>query len=560
LRALGFGWRDGALALALALIVGLWGSHAHAEAAEAHPDGRFVGILADSLHVTMGAVYGAFVRETIDAPERPDDVAGGRGWFVHNQQTTEAHRGALLRPWEHVLGLVARAIEPADSAAFVFHLERWLAAFMFAFGVAWLGAELFARLVTRALFLFAAGLGGNLYGLVELAGRPAFLRHWLDDYLPNLSGLGFSYPSYLLGVPHLAMEIGCVAMGFAGLLQVLRRPDGAGAWGAALLGGLGIFGLAAIRPYTAPVLFVVVLLALGRWALRERYVARALGLITCLLLSGAVMLGFDALALRGDSIFSALDVVHPSPPLLEQALFLGAPLLVAIALLPLVGSRLEPTRRLLLATWLVLGTLLANGAPLVAWEVEALSPLLLGWLALAVLALESWFETGARRRALGLGLLMLLVGLGSTRARLVELETHLAARDRYLWMSEAEAEAIDWLAAHRLPGGLSRDASRPGVWVEPRPLAALVPWLAGVRVFLGHPDHTPESGRKLAFSERFLGDGLGLGLLKEAGVTHLVRWPEEGRDVLEGSALLRRVHTGRVVIDQLRGAKPGMRD
>ena len=551
--ARGFGWRDAVLALAVALFVGLWGTRAHEAAKTAHDDGRFVGILADSLHVSMGAVYGAFVRETMDAPSRPTGVAGGSGLFVHNEQTTAKHEGQLLRPWEHALGLIARAVQPADPATFVFHLERWLAVFVFVFGVAWLGAELLSRFALRSLFLVLATLGGNLYSVVVTSGSAAGARHWLNSYLPNLSGLGFSYPSYLLGVPHLAMEIGCVAIGVAGILMALRAPRGRAAVLGACLGGLGILGLAAIRPYTAPVLFAVAALGLVRLVVQGRTVGEALLLGACLLAPATPMLAFDALALGSDSIFAALDVTHPSPPLFEQLLFLGAPLVLAVFLLPFTWRRLERTLALALGLWIVLGTLLSNGAPLIAWEVEALSPLVLAWLALFVLALEALVDRGRRSWAIGVGAVALGLGLHSTALRLGELDDHLAARDRFLWMSDAEAEAVDWLRDQRQPGGLSRDVPMPGVWVEPRPLAALIPWLTGTRVFLGHPDHTPESGRKLAFSERVAKNGEGLNLLKDAGVTHLISWPQDGPDPFLGAPSLRRIHSGNVEIDLLRG-------
>lgn len=577
-RRLGFGWRDALLALLAALVIMTWGTRAHERAAESHEDGRFVGILADSLHVAMGAVYGAFVRETVDAAELPADVPGGSGLFVHNEQTTESHAGTLLRPWEFALGRITRGVAPADPAAFVFHLERRLGVLFFCLGLAWLGSELFERFRTRAVFFALGTAGGNLYWLVEALGRPAVLRTWLDAYLPSVSGLGFSTPSYLLGVPHLAMELACVAAGVAGILAVGRQLRNAGtraALPAALLGGFAIFGLAAIRPYSTPVLFGLAALHLGGWAWggrglaaakeRAARVRSALAPVGCLLLPALPMLAFDARALRGDSVFAALDVVHPSPPLLEQVLFLGAPVLGALLLLPFAWRQLAAPRARVLVAWLLLGTLLSNGAPLVAWEIEALSPMALVWLACFVWTVEGLLFPGTaeqllvRRRTRQLGALVLVglvlaSGLWATHARSVDLEARLQSRDRFLWMSDEEAAVIDWLARQRAPGGLARDVALPGVWIEPRPLLQLVPWLAGTRVFLGHPDHTPESGRRLTFSLQFRTDGQGLDLLAAAGVTHLVSWPKAGRDPLDGHRGLRRVWEAGARIDLIQRA------
>ena len=555
-QELGFGWRDALWALVVGAFVLLFSARSYDRASTAHSDGRFVGILADPLHVAMGAVYGAFVRETLDAAERPDDVAGGSGLFVHNEQTTEPHAGTLLRPWEFLLGYLARLPSSSEPAAFVFHLERRLSVVLFCLGLAWLASELFARQLARALFLGFGVVSGNLYWLVDALGRPALLRTWLDTHMPGVSGLGFSYPAYLLGVPHLTMELACLAAGLAGILAVGRRlRAGTPALPAALLGGPALFGLAAIRPYSAPILFVLAAGNLGAWVLADRRrLRRALEFGGCLLLPAVGMLAFDARALAEDSVFHALDVVHPSPPLLEQVLFLGAPALGALLLLPLAWRRLGTTRGFVVVVWVLLGTALSNAAPLVAWEVEALSPMALAWLALFGLLGDALVEGRGRSSVAALGALALVLasGLWATHARELDLDAHLASRDRFLWMSDEEAAVIDWLSAARAQGGLSRDRPQPGIWIEPRPLSQLVPWLAGTRVFLGHPDHTPESGRRLGFSESFRKDGKGLSLLAAAGVTHLVSWPRGGADPLDGHPGLRRVWEAGPRIDRIR--------
>ena len=60
-------------------------------------------------------------------------------------------------------------------------------------------------------------------------------------------------------------------------------------------------------------------------------------------------------------------------------------------------------------------------------------------------------------------------------------------------------------------------------------LALLAPWLAGVRVALGHADHTPHSQRVLAALRAFYRTGTGLGRPELEGVTHVAFGPREER-------------------------------
>lgn len=562
------------LALVFALVVWMRGGAKIEAARESVDSGRLVGILADPLHVSMGAVYGAFVREAMD---------GGTP-YVHNSQTTNPHPPTLLRPYEYAIGQLGRAVQPADPARFAFEAERLIGLLLFVFGLAALAHQLRLSWILRAVFLGLACFGGNLFVWVQAVGGP---RVWLDTNMPHLSGLGFSYPAYLLGVPHLAAEVGFAAFAMAGIVGLVasarRGIETPGLMRLALMGGLGMLGVAVVRPYTAPVLWLVGLVAwYGMRAVQTEWDAgrrmRWLALGACLLIPAPPMLLAIRASLAEDSAFAALNVVHPSPPLLEQLLFFGFPALGALGLFllwPWLSRRwqvVNPRSLGLLLLWLGLGTALANAGPWVAWEVEAMSPLALAWLCVFMVLVAALLE--ARARAAGFlawSLVAFATGLGlwSTHARNLELQAAVGRHERHLVLLPAEATAVDWLSSHRAElavggaeigrTGLAHDAALPGIWCEASPLATMLPWLAGVRVFLGHPDHTPDAAERQAFSQRFRRDGKGLSLLGGAGVTHLLSWPfpPEARqpDPLDGRAGLERLVEGNFRIDAINGVR-----
>jgi hypothetical protein len=575
-RALGgsarFSRWPGTLLMAVLFALVVWGrGTAQIDAARESVDsGQLVGILADPLHVSMGAVYGAFVREAMD----------GGAPYMHNSQTTNPHPPTLLRPYEYAIGRLGRALQPAEPARFAFEAERLIGLLLFVGGLATLAHQLLTSWLLRAVFLGLGCFGGNLFVWVQAVGGP---RVWLDTNMPHLSGLGFSYPAYLLGVPHLAAEVGCAAFAMAGILGLVasarRGLESRAALGFALLGGLAILGVASVRPYTAPVLWIVGLIAwYGVRAMQTEWSAarrmRWLALGAGLLLPAPPMLLAIRASLGEGSAFAALNVVHPSPPMVEQLLFFGFPALGALLLFLMwtwISRRwhvASPRALGHLLLWLGLGTALANAGPWVAWEVEAMSPLALAWLCVFMVLVAAVLEAGARAAsALAWGLVVVAAGLGlwSAQARDVELAAAVARHERHLVLTPAEAAAVDWLRAHRAElgsknaatdrTGLARDAALPGIWCEASPLATMLPWLAGVRVFLGHPDHTPDSAERLAFSQRFRRDGKGLSLLGGAGVTHLLSWPfpPEARqpDPLDGRAGLLRLVEGNFRIDAI---------
>ncbi len=566
----GFGWLDLVLALAFALFFGTLSERAYDQAKSARPaqEGRFVGALADPIHVAIDGVYGAFIRESMD----------GGGVKVHNHQTTEPHEAAMIRPWEYLVGKLAGGGPAAvsDPASAAFHTERRLAILLFALGVGWLAAELLQSFFLRAFAIGMAMLGGNLYGVVEWIGRDSalglHLRSWLDGGVPNISGLGFSYPALLLGTPHLALEVAFFASAMAGALCATRQLRQAAGnsrfFETVLLCSVALFLLASIRPYTIPVavlaIFAAFLPTLLGWDQggRDSRFRAVVALVVIALPTLPLLLHYRGL-LHGDSVFSGLDVVHLSPPLLEQVLFFGPPVLLLFAVAPAAVRSYQALSSwspaaLLLGAWLVANLALGNSAPLCSWEVEALLPVSLGVLFLALY----WFQEYAKHVFLTWIAMafVLWLGLSSSGQRLSELEVRLAAGDTALWLTADEAAVVDFLQANR---STTLDANRsPGALVLKPSLARLIPWLSGMRVFTGHPDHTPEYGRKVEFEQRFFRTGQGAALLAKGGVEFVVSTARsaEKEDALDGNQRLERLFwAGILRVDRIQEPKSGLK-
>jgi len=481
-----------------------------------------VGPLADPHHVHVDAIYGSFARESAEA-------SGVGGLLVHNHQTGEPHEPVLARPWDFLVGRIARGLGRPDPAG-LFHVDRSLAIFLFPLGCALLFGEVLRRRATRLGAMLAAVFGGSLYWLAPLREHAGT---WLDS-IGGLSGLGFAYPALLVGVPHLALEVGA----FAGALGAAfrARRTGRARWAAVACAAL--FVLASVRPYTAPAAMLGSAVALC-WGRPRRGALEAA--FACL--PAAVMLAHVALAVRAGSVFGALDVEHPSPPLVEQLLFVGVPVLVAAAwLAPGVRRRLgrdrlpsASTAGLAAAALVVLA--LVEG-PFVAWQVEAMLPLPLLGLVLAARAVEG---LGARRGALGLAALAL--HLAPSVAYANEARARLADPGSGLWMLRGERDALAHLSQLADGRGLAVDAAPIVLLCEPT-FGRVVPWLAGVRVFVGHADHTPSFDAKARLARGFFRFGGGLAALRDAGVTHVLVSPRTPRPPAlanEGSAGLQRV-------------------
>jgi len=512
-----------------------------------------VGILADDHLIHVGAVYGSFAREAQE----------GGGISVHNHQTSLPHGDRLHRPWDAMIGWLGALFGLGPRG--LFHLDRWLATLLFGPCMALLLGELLASRAVRRGALCALFSGGSLYWLCELVGRESgfgrALRTWLEAYHPGLSGLGFAPPALILGAPHLLLEL--VFMG-AALAFALRAVRTGGLWWA-LPAGLALLGQAWVRPYTVPVSVLGVVLLLGPGLFRSGVRLRALAGLTLALSPVVPHLLHLRGVVSGETIFSSLDVSHPAPPSLEQLWFQGpSVLLAALLLLPAVRRRRRALgagrESLLLATLLVGNLALTHGEPLVRWEVEAMLPLFLLATLLGARAVEAlparWLG------AVGVG--FLLLNAAPTAGYLLEVERGLEHEGGPYWISSDEQAALDWLQEQRPEDALTRVQPPIALLCHPA-LGRLVPWLGGVRVALGHPDHTPHWDSILHRAKKgYYRFGAVLGELAEGGVTHILWGPREDLwrapssvyDPLEDERLVLAFESGAVrVFSVLPGAK-----
>jgi len=510
--------RDAAFALLLAalfLVASTWLDSAVASRAPA--GSRSVGVVADGHLVTMTAVYGSFARES----------AEGGGLLVHNHQTALPHAPAQARPWDFLLGKVVGALGWGPRAFFL--VDRAVVVVAFALAFSWLLGRLVSARAVRWSALVAAFTGGSLYWVwiaFERAPLRSLLTHWNAEVMGGLSGLGFAFPALLAGVPHLMLELVFLCAAF----RVALAARGPRPWGAALLAGFFIAAHCSVRPYTVPVSLAAVG---GLFLYRRAFVAALLAGLPVL-----PLLWHYYGVVRGDSVFSSLDVYHPAPSALEQLVFFGLPVLPALALLlPGVRARLrerglvDRDAVVLFGLWAAANLFLVHGerwpGPLrIGWEVEAMLP-----LPLLVLVLGAVAADALPRRALAV-VLPLFLALHAVPSWFYVTEALERAQDPNggLLLYEGESTALERLSleAAAAPSGTGLAVDEPSlVLLCHNDLARLVPWLAGVRVYYGHPDHVPDAVDVRHQVEAFYRDGRGLAELQRRGVTHVLWGPRE---------------------------------
>ncbi len=489
-------------------------------------DGRLVagservGPLADRHHIEMGAIYAGYVREAFESG----------ALAMHDSQTAVSHAGTLLRPWEWALGRGLAALGGGAEQGLA--AERIAALLLVGVASSLLMSLCTASSLRRRIGTAALLFGGNLFWLVELAGRRSGLgeaaRGWLNDVFPRLSGQGFSAFAVHLGVPHLALELGCFALVVLAGVHAARRRSLA----AAAATGVLALALACVRPYTLPAALTAAgaawlpLLFAGSGAQRARAVAAVL------------LLGLPSLpyawhvseVLASDTPFSKLNVLHPAPAPGELLTFLGAFAWAALPLAALAWSRrrtgkpgVRVPKELLAALWGwgLVELALVQGEPWIAWEVEAALPLGTLAVVVCVVALEALPGTW------GTGILAALAGLGfaGSAGWTAELLERAGSGSDPLLISVEERAAFEFLESDRA-GPLSSDDAN-AVLLCSSELSVLAPWLAGVRAYRGHPDHVLEP-RVLQERQRAALRGLAqVDAVRRGGVTHVLSGPRE---------------------------------
>ncbi len=434
----------------------------------APPGYQFTGVLVNPLD---GYSYLAKMRQ------------GWQGaWLFHLSYTPEPHDGAAIFLFYLALGHIARWI--GLPLIVVYHAARVLA------GVALLvSLDAFVsrlsqeRREQQLLFLLSsssAGLGwlGVMMGLFPI-----------DLWVPET----FAFFS-LLTNPHFPLAIACMLI----LLKNLLWPmSGVYGW---LVPGLAGMALAIIAPFALPVVYAVFVfyLLLRVWLMRrqrlptDRFTSVKGTFITVLsaTIASFPWLAYDMLVYTSNPALAAWSQqnVTPTPPLADILIGFGllTPLAVWGTFIALRG-RNYPV--LTLAGWS--GLTLALAYIPMALQRRLLTGLGVALAMLAGIALRSW-----PRRAVVLVVVFSWLGTAFqlyvfTAGALGAAQGNVSAASLYI--SADEAAAMQWLLNY---------GEEAVVLAAPR-TGSLLPGLAGVRSFYGHPFETINAATKAAQAEAF---------------------------------------------------------
>ncbi|MBK8987879.1 MAG: hypothetical protein IPM39_17725 [Chloroflexi bacterium] len=416
-------------------------------------------------------------------------------WLFAFQFSPEAIGPKFMYSFYLLLGHLSARL--GGEALLWFHGARLLSSlFMLLALLAWVRAALPGQPRWQATAWFLAVFGGGLGWLAAITGAPL-------KQIPELGVSEWGVMMPLMATPHFALGLGLVILYQACLLSAARSGQKR-FWGATAVCGC-LTGLT--YPYMVP----------------------ALGLITgvyLLVLAGQRRLPFWKLFLGGATVLGPMipfvfyygfwayrdalwalthvqDNVVPPPSILGLALSLaligpmaliGAwrwwrdkreilVLVWAVVQIAMLALPVSYSGRFLLALVVPLGTLAAYGLEqvILPWLWQRGSPSF--WSRLS----STPYDTIRR--------LILILTLPSTLLAALFLTQAAAVRPDYpLFLPEADAQAVGWLAAH---------TSTDDLVLAHYPVGNYLPGQAPARVFLGQSYLTLDMAEKLALVETF---------------------------------------------------------
>lgn len=374
-----------------------------------------------------------------------------------------------------------------------FHVARLVFGLVTLLAVlAWVRVVLPEQVRWQASAWFLIVFGGGFGWLVAILTDTPFKQ------IPEL-GLGeWGVIMPLMGTPHFALGLGLMILFMTGFALAVRTGKGRWWWGTAVIGLL----LGLTYSFQIPVLYAVVgvyLLALmwQRRAIPWRLVIAA-GLVLAPMLPLLFYYGFWA---TRDELWAFLQVQHnviPSPSPLALLLSWGliAPLAVAggwrwlrerrdpltpvwaIVQVCMLYLPLPYAGRFLLAVVVPVGTLAGYGLEVVV----------LPWLWQR--GRENFWQKLSANPYASLRRLILILTLPSTLLVILFLTQVAAVRSDYpLFLPEADAQAVDWLADH---------TTADDVVLADYPVGNYLPGRAAARVFAGQYFLTLNMEEKLA--------------------------------------------------------------
>ncbi len=461
-----------------------------------------------------GQTFGGFLVNPIDGNSYLAKLRQGYEgeWLFRLPYTPEDQRGVFVFTLYLGLGQLARLT--GLPLVLVFHLARLAGGVFLLLSVYRLAAELMPDRAARRWALAVAAFGSGLALVSLLLGRDdgaAFVP--VDLYVPE--AIGFYS---ILTNPHFSLAFALQAWAIIWVLN----PPAWNKWVQLALGLLIGWGIAAVIPYLAPVVWVTV--GAGVWATTRVGAPAGLAIAPpgmgeikeiqervaptfrrAALVRGGILFGVMGLfllyvvwALRSDPAVAewARQNVTLSPPPLDVLLGLGVWLpLAALGAWQVYKERgLTPVLAALVVWLLIIAGLIYFPYPL---QRRFLGGVFVPLAALAGVGAQ-WllFQISRGRVAALAGIL--LFGFSTNLFLLLALFNAPRSANPTVYLTNDEAAMLRWLNAQATPQDV--------VLADPR-LALFVPGWTGARTVYGHPMETIAAAVKKAEVETFYAGG-----------------------------------------------------
>jgi hypothetical protein len=484
-------------------------------------------------------VFGGFLLNPIDGNSYLAKMfEGWRGeWRFTLPYTANPGRGAYLFLFYIFLGHMARLT--SLSLLFTFHLVRLIASlFLFYSLYRFLTGAL--PQVNRTIWIYAMAMLGAGMGWMAIPFRAFTSDFWVAETFPFLS----SYSN-----PHFPLGLGLLLW----MLTTSKHTGKVGKEGKSSNDWLNAF-LAFLLAVIAPFGVVIALAILGGLALWELWSFRksemgiaistqqkqprgkinwinnfssstSLRRFLWVMLGGGPLMLYDLWVVRVDPILAGWNIqnITPSPPIWDLAISLSPALILAIpgAWLAWKQDVISSKSRVLLV-WVSLGFLLLY-LPL-GLQRRFMMGLFVPVVGLGGLGIE-WIAKRIGKRANLLATVVLVLSVPTNLLVLLSAMHGILTHDPLLYMTQGEAQALNWIDENTPTDALILAAPETGL---------LIPSHTGRRVLYGHPFETinaeVEKATLISFFEK-AGDSNTLPVAKalfiQRGIDYVFYGPRE---------------------------------
>jgi len=445
-----------------------------------------------------GYRFGGFLLNPIDGNSYLAKMRlGWQGeWQFTLPYTAEVGKGSYLFLFYLFLGHLSRLLN--ISLVWTFHLARFLAVLFMLAALYYFYRAIFpdVRLYSLAFLLAAIGSGMGWLGLLFGGFTADF---WVAEAYPFLSA--YANPHFPLGLGLLLLIFLPAVLPsatshpvFTGrLVAVISRP-----W----ISGLLALLLAIIAPFGV-VIALSVFTGSTIWAFfqpREGYPFLSfLHRLIWVAVGGAPILVYDLWITTRDPLLSSWNAQNltPSPPLWDLVVSLSPLLIFAVLGAGWLVMRDQGGQSNLGSGWRVPLVWLVLALLLMVLPVGLQRRFMMGLyvpLALFAVAGITWLAAGKDQKFWLLAALVVLLVLPTNMVILLTARYGVQNHDPVLYLSQAEAQAIDWLEAHTAPNALVLAAPATGLFI---------PAQSGRRVIYGHPFETVSAAEEEQAVESF---------------------------------------------------------